>query len=137
MVEIGAIMGRPEWRLPIYYIPQNGQMPEHPRAPKKTFYAKFCLIGDFLHRRTFTHPCLRCLAEHEGKYILRQIHEGCVGNHTGFKNLAHSPKGQILLAYYKLRSQKLSQEMFKVPTKCEINTHSGRGARDNALTMPI
>lgn len=28
-----------------------------------------------------------CLSEQEGEYILREIHEGYAGGHTGFKDL--------------------------------------------------
>ena len=42
-----------------------------------------------LYKRGFTAPYLRCLDSEEADYVMREIHEGICGNHSGGRALAH------------------------------------------------
>ena len=50
--------------------------------------ARFTTIGDDLYRRTFTGgPLLKCVSPSEANYVLREIHEGECGDHSGSRSL--------------------------------------------------
>ncbi|XP_022850559.1 uncharacterized protein LOC111372433 [Olea europaea var. sylvestris] len=55
----------------------------------------FVLKDDMLYKRGFASPLLRCVRGKEATYILREIHEGICGNHSGGATLAHKvlPQG--------------------------------------------
>ncbi|XP_014489934.1 uncharacterized protein LOC106752716 [Vigna radiata var. radiata] len=49
--------------------------------------ARYCLIGDELYRRGYVTPLLKCLLENEAEYVMRELHEGACGRHTGGRTL--------------------------------------------------
>ena len=44
---------------------------------------RFVLIKDILYKRGFSRPYLRCLGLDEADYVMREVHEGIYGNHSG------------------------------------------------------
>ena len=50
---------------------------------------KYVLIDEVLYKRGFSQPYLRCLALDEANYVLRKVHEGACGNHSGVRALVH------------------------------------------------
>ena len=48
----------------------------------------YVLYDDKLYRRGYSMPLLKCITLSEVKYIMREIHEGTCGNHTGGQSLA-------------------------------------------------
>ncbi|KAL0344702.1 UNVERIFIED_CONTAM: Gag-Pol polyprotein [Sesamum radiatum] len=54
------------------------------RAKRLKFKAtRFTIIGNDLYKRTIGGPLLKCLDEERAQYVLREIHEGSCGNHSG------------------------------------------------------
>ena len=51
--------------------------------------AKYVLLDEVLYKRGFSRPYLRCLASDEANYVLREVHEGACGNHSGARSLIH------------------------------------------------
>ena len=51
--------------------------------------AKYVLLNEVLYKRGFSQPYLRCLSPDEANYVLREVHEGACGNHSGAKSLIH------------------------------------------------
>ncbi|KAI5338524.1 hypothetical protein L3X38_017795 [Prunus dulcis] len=51
--------------------------------------ARYLIINNSLYKGGFSLPYLRCLTLEEGNYVLREIHEGICGNHSGARSLAH------------------------------------------------
>ncbi|KAK9190212.1 hypothetical protein WN943_018814 [Citrus x changshan-huyou] len=47
------------------------------------------MIDGVLYRRGYTLPFLWCLDEDDADYVLREVHEGICGNHSGGRSLAH------------------------------------------------
>ena len=45
--------------------------------------ARYVLMDEVLYKRGFSQPYLRCLALDEVNYVLREVHEGACGNHSG------------------------------------------------------
>ena len=51
--------------------------------------ARYVLMDKVLYKRVFSQPYLRCLAPDEVNYVLREVHEGAYGNHSGARSLIH------------------------------------------------
>uniref|UniRef100_A0A2N9IZI8 Uncharacterized protein n=1 Tax=Fagus sylvatica TaxID=28930 RepID=A0A2N9IZI8_FAGSY len=49
----------------------------------------FRLLGGILYKMGFSRPYLRCLSPEEANYVIREVHEGICGNHSGARSLAH------------------------------------------------
>ena len=49
--------------------------------------ARFILIKDVLYKRGFLRPYLRCLGLEEADYVMREVHKGVYGNHSGLWSL--------------------------------------------------
>ena len=53
------------------------------------------MMDDKLYQMSWDGPMLkRCLMEREGREVMKQIHEGVYGNHTGGRSLAHKAMTQ-------------------------------------------
>ena len=59
--------------------------------------AKYVLIDEVLYKRGFSQPYLRCLALDKSNYVLREVHEGACGNHSGARALVHKV---VRVGYY-------------------------------------
>ena len=55
----------------------------------KVKLARYILMDEVLYKRGFSQPLLRCLAPDEANYMLREVHEGACGNHSGARSLVH------------------------------------------------
>ena len=51
--------------------------------------ARYVLMDKVLYKRGFSQPYLRCLVPDEANYVLREVHEGACGNHSGARSLIH------------------------------------------------
>ena len=58
---------------------------------------KYILMDDVLYKRGFSQPYLRCFAPNEANYVLREVHKGACGNHSGARLLVHKV---IRVGYY-------------------------------------
>ncbi|XP_075649873.1 uncharacterized protein LOC142620384 [Castanea sativa] len=79
------------WMTPIAAYLRDGKLPDDKEAVRK-LKAKaswFVLIKNILYRRGFSRPYLRCLASEESNYVMREVHEGIYGNHSGSRSLVH------------------------------------------------
>ena len=63
----------------------------------KVWASRFVLIKDVLYKRGFSQPYLRCLGQEEADYVMREVHEGICGNHSGARLLVHK---LIRVGYY-------------------------------------
>ncbi|XP_075515416.1 uncharacterized protein LOC142550060 [Primulina tabacum] len=73
------------WMTPlIEYIVQAKLPSDRAQALKiKKQAPRFTLLNNILYRRSYQGPLLKCVSESEEEYILREIHEGCCGEHLG------------------------------------------------------
>ena len=53
----------------------------------KVHAARFILIKDVLYKRGFLRPYQRCLGLEEADYVMREVHKGVCGNHSGLWSL--------------------------------------------------
>ncbi|KAI5312965.1 hypothetical protein L3X38_042139 [Prunus dulcis] len=81
----------PTWMDPILQFLQNQTLPANPAEARRVRHrsARYLMINGSLYKRGFSLPYLRCLTPEEGHYVLREIHEGICGNHSGARSLAH------------------------------------------------
>ncbi|VVA39663.1 PREDICTED: rve domain-containing, partial [Prunus dulcis] len=81
----------PTWMDPILQFLQNQTLPANPAEAQRVCHrsARYLVINGSLYKRGFSLPYLRCLTPEEGHYVLREIHEGICGNHSGARSVAH------------------------------------------------
>ncbi|XP_020417963.1 uncharacterized protein LOC109948679 [Prunus persica] len=79
------------WMSPIYSYLTNDTLPEDKAQARKLRYrsARYTVINDVLYKRGYTTPYLKCLTAEQGDYVLREIHNGVCGDHSGSQSLAH------------------------------------------------
>ncbi|XP_059446435.1 uncharacterized protein LOC132177982 [Corylus avellana] len=81
----------PNWQLEIMEYLERGVLPSDRKLATrlKVRAERFTMINGVLYKRGFTLPLLKCVSKDEGDYILREIHEGVCGSHSGARILAH------------------------------------------------
>ena len=93
-------------------------MPNKKQAARKlkVQVARFVLIKDVLYKRGFSRPYLRCLGNEEADYVIRKVHEGICGNHSGLRSLVHK---LVRARYYWPTMQKDVEAYVKTCDKCQ------------------
>ncbi|XP_059428507.1 uncharacterized protein LOC132162267 [Corylus avellana] len=81
----------PAWAEEIVGFLQRGILSgERRKAVRlKQKAARFTLVNGALFKRGFMLLLLKCVSKEEGNYVLREIHEGVCGSHSGPRILAH------------------------------------------------
>jgi hypothetical protein len=90
VMEADSTPEEPEWAREIIQFLRQGLLPEDKVAARKVKMqaARFCLLGEILYKRGYSEPLLKCLSKAESNYVLREIHEGVCGDHSGGRMLA-------------------------------------------------
>ena len=78
--------------------------------------ARYILMDEVLYKRGFSQPYLRCLAPNEANYVLREIHEGACGNHSGARTIVHKV---VRVGYYWPTIQVDAEAYVKVCDQCQ------------------
>ncbi|KAJ4715162.1 Retrovirus-related Pol polyprotein from transposon opus [Melia azedarach] len=122
------------WMSPIKEYLEEGRLPEDQEAARKLKYraARYCLIEGVLYRRSFTMPYLRCLHPDEADYVLREIHEGACGNHSGGRSLAYKALRQ---GYYWPTMQSDSRVISQTCLTCQKHAKMIRVPPENLTTL--
>ena len=83
--ELAVIEEVLDWRKAIIDYLENGTLPAEKKSvvQLKIKVGRFTMLNGTLYKRGFTLPLLKCVSPEEGNYILRKIHEGVCGNHSG------------------------------------------------------
>ena len=91
LLEMLQIEGDENWMTPIVSYLKNGRLPEEKDEARKLRVksARYILMDEVLYKRGFSQPLLRCLAPDEANYMLREVHEGACGKHSGARSLVH------------------------------------------------
>ena len=89
--DVQEIGSESNWTTPIVSYLKNGVLPDGKEAARelKVQAARFVLIKDVLCKKGFSYPYLRCLGNDEADYIMKEVHEGICGNHSGSRSLVH------------------------------------------------
>ena len=101
---------------PIVLYLKDGKLPEWKDEVRKLRVraARYVLMDEVLYKRGFSQPYLRCLASDEANYVLREVHEGAYGNHSGARSLIHKV---VRARYYWLTVQAVTKVYVKVCDK--------------------
>ncbi|BFG32165.1 hypothetical protein CerSpe_184390 [Prunus speciosa] len=90
-VDICTVRYEDTWMSSIYTYLANGTLPEDKAQARRLRYrsARYIIINDVLYKRGYTTPYMKCITEGQGEYVLREIHSGVCGDHSGSRSLAH------------------------------------------------
>ena len=89
--EVQEIGSKSNWTTTIASYLKEGILPNEKEAARKVKVraVRFVLIKDILYKRGFSRPYLRCLGNEEADYVMREVHKGICGNHSGSRSLVH------------------------------------------------
>ncbi|KAL2251354.1 UNVERIFIED_CONTAM: Retrovirus-related Pol polyprotein from transposon opus [Sesamum indicum] len=89
-METNVVTSKCPWIEDITAYLKEGVLPANlGHARRIKFKApRFALVGTQLYKRTIEGPLLKCLDDPQARYVLREIHEGSCGNHSGARLLA-------------------------------------------------
>ncbi|XP_078158896.1 uncharacterized protein LOC144554452 [Carex rostrata] len=81
---------RETWMTPMLSFLTSGTLPEDPLAARrmKKIAPLYSIFNNYLYKRGYVRPWLKCIPEDDAKRILLDIHEGFCGSHQGAKTLA-------------------------------------------------
>ena len=118
LLEVQQIGGDENWMTPIVGYLKEGKLPQgRDEACKlRIKSAKYVLMDEVLYKRGFSQPYLRCLAPDEANYVLREVHEGACGNHSGARSLVHKV---VRVGYYWPTIQADAKAFVKVCDQCQ------------------
>ena len=97
---------------------KDSVLPDEKEAARKLKVraVRFILIKDVLYKRGFSPPYLRCLGNEEADYVMKEVHEGICGNHSGSKSLIHK---LVRAGYYRPTMQNDAKAYVKTCDKCQ------------------
>ena len=83
--EMNPIDVNNSWMTPITKYLEEGTLPTNLVEARKLKVrsARFILIQGILYKRGFSLLYLRCLDKPKAEYVMREVHEGVCGNHSG------------------------------------------------------
>ncbi|XP_057784883.1 uncharacterized protein LOC131002399 [Salvia miltiorrhiza] len=84
--QVFSVENRDDWRAPIIHFLKTGDR-LNKESNQRARYENYCLLNDQLYKRSFTQPLLKCLSPEEANFALNEVHAGCCGGHTGFRDL--------------------------------------------------
>ena len=105
------------WMTTIISYFKDESLPEGKDKAKKLKVrsARYVLLNDILYKRGFSQPYLRCLSPDKTNYVLREVHEGAYGNHSGASSLIHKV---VRVGYYWPTIQADAKVYVKVCDQC-------------------
>ncbi|XP_011074079.1 uncharacterized protein LOC105158875 [Sesamum indicum] len=113
--EVQTVVEPESWKDEIAKYLKDGTLPLDPIAAKRVKFraTRFTMLSGQLYKRTVDGPLLKCLDEERALYVMREIHEGSCGNHSGARSLAQKI---IRQGFYWPTMAKDAKELVK---KCE------------------
>ena len=116
--EVHQIDREANWTTPTLSHLKDGLLPEDREEARKLRVraAKFVLTDKILYKKGFSQPFLRWLTLVKSNHVMRDIHEGICGNHSGARSLV--PK-RVHAGYYWPSIQANAQAYIKACDKCQ------------------
>ncbi|XP_026420019.1 uncharacterized protein LOC113316000 [Papaver somniferum] len=104
-----------DWRTEVHLFLKEGALPRDLKQARKVqSMAGRCDLRDgVLYKKFFLRPLLRCLSREEGHRVLKDIHRGDAGNHSGMGSLSDKAKMQ---GYY---WPTMIQDAARMERRCE------------------
>ena len=115
---VQEVNSKSNWTTPLISYLKTGVLPNGSDAARKVKVqaSRFVLIKDVLYKRGFSQLYLRCLCHGKADYVMREVHEGIYGNHSGARSLVHK---LIRAGYYWPTMMKDAQANVKACDKCQ------------------
>ncbi|XP_059638944.1 uncharacterized protein LOC132281237 [Cornus florida] len=116
--QVNVIPNEPSWIDSIVTYIRNGTLPEQRDEARKikSNAAKYAIVHNQLYKRSFSGPYLKCVTLTEARQLLRAIHEGMCGNHSGGRSLAHKAMTQ---GYFWPNMSRDAEEFSRRFDKCQ------------------
>ena len=116
--EVVQVGNEENWMAPIVSYLKEGMLLEGKDEARKLRVksTRYVLMDEMLYKRGFSQTYLRCLAPDEANYVLREVHEGACGNHSGARSLVHKV---VRAGYYWLTIQADAKAYVKVYSQCK------------------
>jgi hypothetical protein len=108
----------PDWRNEIIKYLENGFLPSDKKLviQLRVKAGRFTMVNRTLYKRGFSLPLIKCISPEEGNYILREIHKGICGSHSGARVLAHKA---VRAGFYWPHMNKESTAIVRNCDKCQ------------------
>jgi hypothetical protein len=126
-MELDTTPVEPEWATDVIQYLKNSLLPENKVVARKVKLqaTQNSLLGGILYKKGYSEPLLKCLPKDKAEYVMREIHEGICGNHSGARKLAHKV---TRAGYYWPSMSKDSARVVKHCDKCQrfsrvVNSH--------------
>ncbi|XP_052735490.1 uncharacterized protein LOC108328707 [Vigna angularis] len=111
---------RVDWRLKVKDLMMKQEQGEDISVTDSKRIARYVCIGDDLYRRGHSTPLLKCISEEDADYVLRELHTGIRGFHSGKRTL----RARILRAgYYWPTIDHDCDEFVKKCVSCQAHGH--------------
>ncbi|XP_026384520.1 uncharacterized protein LOC113280087 [Papaver somniferum] len=117
-----SVMSKEDWRTPIYnylmkeYLPRDRQDANKIKSKSTNYEVR----EGILYRRSFLGPLMRCYSQEEGIEIMKSIHYGDAGNHSGTRSLAYKTQTHGYFCPYMHKDAK------DIYTRCEACQRFGK-----------
>ena len=114
-VNVQEVNSESNWTTSLISYLKIGILPDGNDAARKLNVqaSRFVLIKNILYKKGFSRLYLRCLCHKEADYVMREVHEGICGNHSGARSLVHK---LVRARYYCPTMLKDAQFMLRLAT---------------------
>ncbi|XP_022003508.1 uncharacterized protein LOC110900962 [Helianthus annuus] len=119
--EVAAVEDAQEtWMTPITKFLRDGTLPEGDWAARKVRVKalQYELVDGELYRRSYLGPSLKCIDMEEAKYVIREIHEGICGMHSGPRTVVAKAMNA---GFYWPRMYETASEEIKRCDNCQVH----------------
>ena len=116
--EVLQVQNKGNWMTSIISYLKDGSFSEGKDEARKLRVrsARYVLLNEVLYKRGFSQPYLRCLAPDEANYMLREVHSGACGNHSGARSLIHKV---VRAGYYWPTIQANTKAYVRICDQCQ------------------
>jgi len=76
------------WTTPYIQYLKTGNPPQDADKTWLAKAARYTMIGDDLYKRRYGQPLLKCVTVEQAQYIIKELHEGICGYHSGARTMA-------------------------------------------------
>ncbi|KAL0319852.1 UNVERIFIED_CONTAM: Ribonuclease HI [Sesamum radiatum] len=116
--EVLTGVASPSWKDELEAYLKTRTLPQDPKEARaiQVRASRFTLIGGELYKRGFSQPYLKCINQDKVEYVLREIHEGSCGNHSGGRALASKALRQ---GYFWPTMRKDAMDLVRKCKKCQ------------------
>ncbi|GJR04613.1 reverse transcriptase domain-containing protein [Tanacetum coccineum] len=107
------------WMTPIREYLRSGALPGDPQKARKLYIKAplYKMIEEKLYRRSYLSPWLRCVGPMQANNIIKEVHEGSCGMHSGPRSVVSKI---TRLGYYRPSMHKDVKELIQKCEACQI-----------------